>query len=131
MLTWFYVGYGLIICTMRKRNGFRGLHELMSGTRTYRLRWPQIRKRRILDAVRDFHLDVEQPAELPRQVGPYRIRGALRWNSQDQVLLGDDASLGRTVWIWLRPSTEPPLQEARRVIDRTTRSRWVSCGTSQ
>jgi len=125
--SWFYIALALLVSTMRKRNGYRGLHEFLSGTRTYRLRRPQIKKRRVLTAP-DFHLDLTQPAGLPEQVGPYRIRGALRWTPQEQTLLGDDVELGRAVWIWVRPETERPLSEAERIIDRTTRVRWVSCG---
>ncbi|MBI3408284.1 MAG: protein kinase [Planctomycetes bacterium] len=130
MGVFFYVGIGLILCTMRKRNGYRGLHEFISGTRTYRLHWPQLRKRRVLEAP-EFRLEVEQPAGLPEQVGPYRIRGALSRSTQGQTLLADDVQLGRSVWIWMRTAEATPLSEARRSINRTTRVRWVACGTAE
>lgn len=125
---YFCLAIGLVACTMRKRNGYRGLHEILSGTRTYRLHWPHTGKRRPLESS-EFHLEAQQPEGLPERLGPYRIRGALRRTLHDDVLLGDDSQLGRVVWIWLRPGTEPPLTEARRNVDRTTRIRWLSCGT--
>jgi hypothetical protein len=128
LVFWFCLAIGLLVSTMRKRNGYRGLHELLSGTRTYRLRWPEIRQRCLLEA-HGFHPELEHSAEFPAQIGPYRIRGVLRKTPQDQTLLGDDVHLGRAVWVWVRPETEPALDEARRTVNRTTRSRWVSCGT--
>jgi hypothetical protein len=123
----FYLGVALLVCTMRKRNGYRGLHEFLSGTRTYRLRWPEIRKRRPLEAP-EFHVDVMQPAGLPEHVGPYRVRGALHSTPLEQMLLGENVQLGRAVWLWLRPTTEQPVGSVRRAVDRTTRVRWVSGG---
>jgi hypothetical protein len=124
----FYLTLGLLVCTMRKRNSYRGLHEFLSGTRTYRLRWTQVRKRCALETP-EFHLDVEYTAGLPEQVGPYLIRGALRLTLQDQTLLGYDAQLSRAVWIWMRPASEPALDEARRAVNRMAQIRWLSCGT--
>src|SRR4029077_11112115 len=40
----------------------------------------------------------------------------------------EDASLGRRVFIWLRPASEPALDRARRDIGRRTRLRWLACG---
>ena len=31
------LGIGLLVCTMRARNGYRGLHEFLSGTRVVQL----------------------------------------------------------------------------------------------
>jgi eukaryotic-like serine/threonine-protein kinase len=128
IVLWPYIALALMLCTMRKRSGYRGLHEVLSGTRTYQLRRPRIKKRRALEAP-EFQFAVSRSAGIPETVGPYGIRGALRWTSDQQTLLGDDDKLGRAVWIWIRPATEPALPEAERTIGRTTRMRWVSCGT--
>jgi hypothetical protein len=58
----------------------------------------------------------------------YAIRGALKWTAENKVLLGEDASLGRRVLIWLRPTTETALDVARRDIGRRTRLRWLATG---
>lgn len=125
----FWFGLAGIISTMRKRNGYRGLHEILSGTRTYRLHWPRLKKRQALDTP-EFHLEVERRAELPEQIGPYKIRGAISCSAQEELLLGDDTQLGRSVWIWVQPTGAPPLSEVRRGINRTTRVRWIASGTT-
>jgi hypothetical protein len=119
-----------ILSTMRRRNGFRGLHEFASGTRTYLLRWPDVRKRRSLD-IGQFLPEMTRPDNLPDKVGPYAIRGALRCAPQEKVLLGQDHQLGRAVSIWLRPVGEQVLGEPHRAVSRMTRTRWLTCGTHE
>jgi hypothetical protein len=124
---WTVLVIGLTICTMRASNGYRAFHEVLSGTRTFRLLWPRLRQRRAVRR-RDFRLEVTQPDGLPEKVGGFRVRGALRWGERDRTLLAEDANLGRAVWLWLRPASEPPLDAARRDVSRATRIRWVACG---
>jgi hypothetical protein len=121
------LGVLLTVLPMRVQNGFRALHEFLSGTRTYRLHWPQPRPQRALDS-RPFAMRVVQPPGLPEQIGPYRILGALRWLDHDRTVLAEDTQLGRTLWLWLRPHQEPPLAAARRNLSRVTRLRWVNSG---
>jgi eukaryotic-like serine/threonine-protein kinase len=118
------LGLGLIFCTMRARNGYRGLHEFASGTRVIWLR-PQ-EKRRPVGAAR-LDQDLGHPAGLPERIGAYAIRGAFR-TSGVRLLLGDDEALQRQVIIHLRPLTEPPLDSKRRELTRPTRLRWVAGG---
>jgi hypothetical protein len=119
------VGVGLLLCTMRRRNGYGGLHEFASGTRVIRL--PERERRR---AVRTHRPErpLARPEGLPERVGPYAVRGALRWDSDGQILLAVDAALERPVLLWLRPQAEPPLPAARRDVTRPTRLRWLACG---
>jgi hypothetical protein len=119
------------LLSMRKGTSYRGWHERLSGTRTVRLPWPRHRRptRRAVQT-RQFELDMTSPGGLPERLGPYRIRGALRWTATERTLVGDDEALGRTVWLWLRPAAEPPLDAARRGISRTTRIRWAACGVA-
>jgi len=44
------------------------------------------------------------------------------------VLLGEDAVLGRRVWIRLLPAADAPLPQKRRDVGRTTRPRWLASG---
>jgi hypothetical protein len=119
------------LVSMHRDAGYRGWHERLSGTRTVRLPWQWLRRpaRRAVPT-RPFELDLTRPEGLPQRLGPYRIRGALRWTATERTLVGEDESLGRTVWLWLRPAAEPPLDAARRAINRTTRIRWAGCGVS-
>jgi len=119
------LGIGLLVCTMRIRNGYRGLHEFLSGTRVVLL--PAQERRR---PVRTERLDqaLTQPAGCPQRIGPFTIRGAMRWEPQAKVLLGDDTALERQVVIYLRPGTQPPLDIARRELTRSARLRWLAGG---
>ncbi len=121
------VGLGLMAYTMRKRNGYRGLHEVLSGTRTYRLHWPRRRKRPIVKPA-EFHIAARPAVGIPDSLGPYRIRGSLRSTTEEQTLLADDAALHRSVWLWVRLAAEPTLTTARHDVSRPTRARWLSCG---
>jgi hypothetical protein len=124
---WLLLAVGLTVCTMRAANGYRALHEVLSGTRTYRLAWPRLQKRRAVQR-RDFRLEVTQPDGLPEKLGGFRVRGALRWGERERALVAEDPGLGRGVWLWLRPASAPPLDAARREVSRGTRIRWVACG---
>jgi hypothetical protein len=118
-------GVLLLWAPMRKRNGYRGLHEFLSGTRVIRLPWPE--RRRAL-AGRPPPWELAQPDECPAKLGAFVIRGALRWTKSQRLLAGEDPSLGRVVWIWLRPADDAPLSEVRREANRTTRLRWLAAG---
>ena len=117
------LGIGLVLCTMRRRNGYRGLHEFASGTRVVRL--PYAETRRPVRAAGGEQA-LEHPLGLPERLGGFVIRGALRWEQKTKVLLGEDTALERRVAIWLRPDSEPPLADARRALTRTTRLRWLA-----
>src|SRR5262249_4013077 len=104
-------------------NGYRGLHEWLSGTKVIRL--PGVEPWRLtpgLAAVEPPTL----PSALPR-VGGFAVRGVLREADGQRLLLGEDTTLGRRVWIWLRPPGRPRT-EARRAAGRATRPRWLSAG---
>lgn len=127
------VGIALIACTMRPQNGYRGLHEILSGTRVVQ----PIRPRESVPAsggwlLSFLHSRRQSPTQtgpLPQRIGGFAIRGALKWTPADKILLGEDASLGRRVFLWLRPASAPALDKARREVGRQTRLRWLGCGT--
>jgi uncharacterized RDD family membrane protein YckC len=118
-------GIGVLLSTMRARNGYRGLHDLLSGTRVVRL--PEEAKRR---SVRPGRLDqaLTHPDGLPERVGAYAIHGALRWDPEVQLLLGEDVVLKRQVVIWLRQPSQVPLDHLRQEVTRPTRLRWLAGG---
>jgi uncharacterized RDD family membrane protein YckC len=120
------LGIGLVLCTMRARNGYRCLHDFLTGTRVVRL--PARPRRRAVRTGAFEHTPVPVPVGLPERVGAFAVRGALRWEPDLQVLLGNDPALERSVVIWLRPQTEPPLEPGRREVTRTTRLRWLAGG---
>jgi hypothetical protein len=129
------MGAALAASTMKDANGFRGLHEVLSGTRVIRL--AASGRRRISDAGGGWLLSfllsrrLEKGAQsggLPERIAGFTIRGALKWTPTDKLLLGEDASLGRRVFLWLRPQSAPALTPARRNIGRPTRLRWLASG---
>jgi hypothetical protein len=119
------VGLGLLLGTMRRRNGYRGLHEFASGTRVIAL--PQRDRRGNVPPRRlDEHLD--RPGDLPDHVDHFKVRGLIRRRGAGSLLLAEDRALGRDVLVWLRPATEPPLPAARREVARPARLRWLAGG---
>lgn len=133
LLAFFSVPAGILILisSMRARNGYRGLHELASGTRVVRLPWP--RKREVFTSRRPVPWleKLDRPDDLPATIGPFAIRGALPAKGVDKVLLGEDTALGRKVVIYCRPSTAAGLERARRNLHRPTRLRWLSGGLQE
>jgi hypothetical protein len=118
------VGIGLMVSTMRARNGYRGVHEFLSGTCVV----SPLRRR-------PWALTVPPPSQspshvsgIPEKIGAFNIRAAYRWDDRAKVLLGFDAVLGRQTVLWLRPAEQPPMSAQRRELNRTTRLRWVSAG---
>jgi uncharacterized RDD family membrane protein YckC len=119
------LGIVLLLAPMRTRNGYRGMHEWLSDTRTVRL--PRPERRRVLTG-RPREWSLSQPEGMPAALGPFVVRGAIRWEQSAKLLLGQDRGLGRRVWLWLRPAADPPLSAVRRDISRPTRLRWLACG---
>jgi uncharacterized RDD family membrane protein YckC len=118
------IGVGLVLCTMRARNGYRGVHEFLSGTRVVMLPWRK-RRKKYRAAVQRSLL---RPEGMPGRVGPYAILGALRWSDSEKILVGEDKALARKVWVQLRPPDDPGLSHVRRDVARTTRLRWLASG---
>jgi hypothetical protein len=124
-----------VICTMRGRNGYRGLHEFLSGTRTVQRPWPGRRPR---PNPRLAPPGVPRPTEkptrtngLPTRLGPFAVRGAIGVSEPAEFLVGEDAALGREVLIWLRPAGAAPPAAARREVARPARLRWLTGGVER
>ena len=71
---------------------------------------------------------IAQPVGVLRAIGPFQVRGAVRWGSERKVLLGQDSTLDRPVWILLRPRGSSPPSPVRRGLDRPGRPRWLKGG---
>lgn len=115
---------------MRRSSGYRGLHERVSGTRVVSL--PRRARRRAGLGRRAIGRDrevIRRPVGVLERVGPYKIRGAVRWESDRRVLSAQDRVLGREVWVVLRARGEEPISTARRELARPTRPRWLSGGS--
>jgi hypothetical protein len=120
-----YIPLLLCLTTMRARNGYRGLHELASGTRVMRLRTA---------AAGPALPDVPRiaPVVLPdgaRQFGPFRAVGLLGESGAVQVLLARDDVLQRPVWVEMVPAGSAPASAQRVALTRPARLRWLQDGT--
>jgi hypothetical protein len=122
---WACVALFVLASTMRRRSGYRGLHELISGTATV----PMARKSMAWTfPAAPASQALSRPRGVPEKIGPFDVRGAFRWDEQAHILLGFDPVLGRQVVLWLRHRDEPALSPARREVNRTTRLRWLAAG---
>jgi uncharacterized RDD family membrane protein YckC len=125
-----YLWYPLLFITARPANGYRGLHEFLSGTRVVQTGTrpePVKRRRREVDSL----VELSRPEGLPARVGPFLVRGALCWNEDLSILEGEDSALKRSVWIVRQPSTAPAWPAARHAVDRITRLRWIGGGVGE
>jgi hypothetical protein len=123
------VGLVLTFGTMRARNGYQGLHEVVSRTRVVRPP-PVPRRRPVRDRMPGQPSWVTtRPEGMPDRIGPYNVRGVVRSEPGLTILLGEDASLGRAVWIELCGEPTAPPSAARQTLARAERLRWLSGGT--
>jgi eukaryotic-like serine/threonine-protein kinase len=110
----------LLFLTARRRNGFAGVHELLSKTRVI-LR--SAYEARPMTQARG-EIAVSQPAA--RRVGPYEVLGSLRATQEHELLAGYDERLCRKVWINVMPAGSPAVTTLRRDLSRAGRLRWLS-----
>lgn len=136
--TGYVLGCALLASTMRRNNGYRGLHELASDTRVVQLPWLKRRPAPLstlgwflyLKRSRQLLGDgSSQLDDLPSSIGGFSIRGGVRLSPTTALLLGEDSSLDRKVAILVQPEDVPPLDPKRRDIGRITRPRWLASGT--
>ena len=109
---------GVLLLTVRRSNGWRMLHDILTGTRVSRTRAATEQRRG--EAYRTIApaLSGNEP-----RVGPYAITGKVR--ADGTILSGWDAAMRRNVWIIPRPDDAPEASTARRTLSRLTRLRWV------
>lgn len=121
------VGLVMLLAPMRAANGYRALHDILSGTRVIQLPWPEqrheLRPKQPRERVRS-----PRPDGVPETVGPFRVLDTIRWTPEEGILVAEDPSLGRRIGLLLRPANAPPLDAQRRDLARPTRLRWLSSG---
>ena len=123
------VGLAILAWPLRRDRDGRCLHDLACRTRVIGLAGD--RGRRAGSSRRPIGRDrgsVTRPVGVMQVVGPYKVRGAVRWEAGRRVVSGEDSTLGREVWIVLRPKGRPEPDAARREVARATRPRWLDGG---
>ncbi len=124
------LGLAIVVGPIRRRNGYRAFHEWMSGTRTVQLPRSRVQSTAHRRRFRPERPGTQKPVGVLDRVGPFKVRGAVRWDLQRKVLTAEDSVLGREVWVELRSQESGPPEDVRRSLSRPTRPRWISGGTS-
>ncbi len=120
-LTVTLAGFAFRACTMRRRNGWRGPHELWSGTRVVRSALAFRRVRRVEPPP---EAQAEPASGVPGRVGEYRVLGVRGNTRSGLVLHARDEQLERSVWIQLREAA-PASSDLRRAVVLPARLRWL------
>jgi uncharacterized RDD family membrane protein YckC len=119
------------ILNMSASNGYRGLHDRVSGAIVVRKPSQKTRARRIM-AVEDTSTVLPPISTynvvLPKQLGAYRIERPIRLTQTEIILDAEDDRVKRNVWIQLRDVNASASSTARRDIDRPERLRWLASG---
>jgi uncharacterized RDD family membrane protein YckC len=116
----YYLVLALIFSSARRRNGFAGWHDLLTGTRVIR-RLP-------LQSRPTLPVNPEASPTLTNEaiVGPYHILDTIESTPSNQWLLGYDTRLLRKVWIHVVAPGTPPISPTLRQMGRPGRLRWLA-----
>ncbi|MEO7363032.1 MAG: RDD family protein, partial [Gemmatimonadaceae bacterium] len=109
---------GVLLLSVRRSNGWRMLHDILTGTRVSRTRATTEQRRG-----EAHRAAVPTLSGNESRVGPYAITGNV--TADGTILSGWDAAMHRTVWIIPRPADAPEATAGRRILSRLTRLRWV------
>ena len=117
-----WVVRSLYFVTARRRNGMRGLHELLSGTRVLQRALPFPLPRRVKLQVEH----VLRPAVgLPGTIGGYQVHGLVAETAFGRLFEAEDRVLSRRVWLCASDGAALVLGPARRQTARRGRLHWL------
>ena len=108
------LSFGLFV-TMRRRNGFAAIHDLVSGSRV------------VSASASDTTVPVARfvPASLPAKIDGPRLGAFTVTIRHEDLIEAVDDVLRRRVWIVPQPADAPELPAARRDLARPGRLRWL------
>lgn len=121
-----WVGFLLLFVTMRRRNGYAAIHDLLSRTRV--IVRPRTQERPRVDTA---PVAATPASAAMSTIGPYQVRSSLWQANGEELLLAFDPALRRTIWVYLRPLAASPLNPARRDLSRPGRLRWLNGGQTE
>jgi hypothetical protein len=116
----FFIVVALLFSTVRRRNGFAAIHDLVTKTRVISRTAFQLRP--VLPSIEAPPSSVEGKLT----VGPYHVLETLEKSEGAEWLLGYDLRLLRKVWIHRVPPGTPAVPAALRNISRANRLRWLT-----
>jgi hypothetical protein len=113
----------LMFSTARRRNGWTGVHELLSRTRVV--------QRNVLRSVRSATPKASAADLVPalsslRRVGPYAVQTMIGETGGGRLFVGVDPILRRHVWIHEVAPGTPPVGATRRDVSRSGRLYWLA-----
>ncbi|MBK7642368.1 MAG: protein kinase [Planctomycetes bacterium] len=110
------------LATARRRNGMRGLHEILSRTRVIQRALPFPLPRRAKTVVEH----VLRPAQgVPETIANYRVRGLVGNTVFGQLCEAEDPALSRRVWLCACENAAQALDASRRQVSRRGRLHWL------
>jgi eukaryotic-like serine/threonine-protein kinase len=119
-----YVVIALLFSTVRRRNGYAAVHDLVTGTRV--ISRTSLASRPLLSA----SAGAPPTTEGSPTVGPYHVLDVIETTADGKWLLGYDLRLLRRVWIHTQPPGTPSLSATLRRVTRVGRLRWLSARRS-
>lgn len=123
----FVAGVVALLNQIRRKWGFRGVHDLATGTRVVQRPQHVFRRRLTSRFPNPLERFIKPAADLPESVGGFAVRGQIGTTADGGLVwLAEDKSLSRRVLLWLRPSggsSGPPV-----AVVRPTRLRQVGDG---
>jgi eukaryotic-like serine/threonine-protein kinase len=117
-----FVPVAICLAFMRRSNGFRGLHEIISGTRVLRL--VQARRSNRLE---NHPVIAPTAIQSNERFGPYFPIGVIAESQGYKLLQARDDLLNRTVWLELASGQSEPLTSQQGPM-RQGRVRWLQDG---
>jgi hypothetical protein len=112
----------LLFSTARRRNGWTGVHELLSRTRVV-----QRNVRSVTSAApKASRADLVPALPSLRRVGPYAVHTMVGETGGGRLFVGVDPILRRHVWIHEVAPGTPPVDATRRDVSRPGRLYWLA-----
>jgi eukaryotic-like serine/threonine-protein kinase len=115
-----WIVLALLFSTMRQRNGFAAVHDLLTGTRV--INKPAYQARPVVTTVEE----TPTVTEATPKVGPYDVLKTLEKTDDGEWLLAYDGRLLRKVWLHVVPAGTPPVEAKFRALGRVGRLRWIT-----
>jgi serine/threonine protein kinase len=123
----FVTGIVILLTQVRKKWGFRGVHDLATGCRVVQRPQRVLRRRLTSRFPNPLERFVKPDADLPESVAGFAVRGQICTTPDGGLVwLAEDRSLARRVLLWLRPTDCPHAAPA--AVVRPTRLRQVGDG---
>lgn len=123
MIAGLVVGLALLACSMRGRNGYAGLHEVLSGTRVV-----AVPPRQAVTLPQSLREGGAAPAGPDLRFGPYRVVSTV-WDTPGETLYtAEDAVLRRRVWIHRYRDGAGTRPMAELAASRPGRLHWLQGG---